>query len=1119
MLRKKICNYNFQTQYAYINGNYINIEEYVKNPIDLIKCINGHDLVYVECSNKKNHFRHKNTEDVGGHRMTKWHAEWQGNFPETEKQYYKKKGQSKNRIADIVLAEKNFIVEIQHSDISYSEVICRTDDYSLHDMSLIWIIDGNTFDVELEELLDNNFLIIFHKDWKYKSFTQRYDYILLDIKERIFKIGVNEVCNKMFLAKEYRDKKDVICELLKSPNKLWDMWKDDNEIKASLTIQQKGAGNGKTFGIWKSISENQDKDLYIILTKVKSAVQVIKKELEDQSERNEFHIVDNIEYLDEIVGRQIVIKYQHKKNKKICKVIIGTIDSFIFNITENKLNKNEFFEGLLDTLNEYGCLKLRSNGSMRYGGQTINLNRKTQLWIDEAQDLNIKYFRAFVKIMIKTKIDIIATGDEFQSLEKEQNFMTVVKDRIPNINIIYEEAVNFNRRIKVKNMASRINNLIDFNKYNLPEITVDEKELNYSENMIELINEPKLTNSVSNKDNLKDIDKYLNKILDLVNREVEEKGRLPKDFLFIFPIMKSNVLAVELETKLNDYWINRNNNDCYKQYAILHKHEEGIVINTEISRNSARIMTIKSSKGDGRNVVFILGTNEKTLKLCSNNEFNLTYESHLHVALTRAKEQIYFGLTKNNDEIHQRFGSNDYIEFKPTIHLTHKGSISFNLNKILQYINFDNLIGLLKDNNIKELSVNNKVENNKVENNNIVDWEYHCIRRSIYINYALFKILKYNKKNSNFSKSQLNVCLNILSKFKINKLRTNDFYNYLNNLDPLDNFTYFPLCCFPDKEIYLKYSIKIKKKMIKIQDKYKEDNLSLVNLKPFEAFLLTYMIQLTQNKKYCNISPTSLYTIYDSFTKKKNDIKELINESEKIKNIVEQVMDNLLEEHNDISWNIEHKLIYGGNTENLLISKEQVPIIGHNKDTVFHFMFKTDFNSLNYWNTLVEVLLDRFLIYNPNTNNRKTNNKTRYKNKKIKTYLFVLKQNKFELFDWDWDKNLNIEIKTEIKYAIKKYFFTFNKQLFQYYNYVKNKKLYKGKFSTPLEMIIDEYRDIEFIRDLFNELKLKCNDGKKNEVLEITNDKEKFISAINEKLNYTCDNFFGLNIQTDDEEW
>ena len=90
MLRKKICNSNFQTQYAYINGNYINIEEYVKNPIDLIKCINGHDLVYVECSNKKNHFRHKNTEDVGGHHMTKWHAEWQGNFPETEKQYDKK---------------------------------------------------------------------------------------------------------------------------------------------------------------------------------------------------------------------------------------------------------------------------------------------------------------------------------------------------------------------------------------------------------------------------------------------------------------------------------------------------------------------------------------------------------------------------------------------------------------------------------------------------------------------------------------------------------------------------------------------------------------------------------------------------------------------------------------------------------------------------------------------------------------------------------------------------------------------------------------------------------------------------------------------------------------------
>ena len=68
-------------------------------------------------------------------------------------------------------------------------------------------------------------------------------------------------------------------------------------------------------------------------------------------------------------------------------------------------------------------------------------------------------------------------------------------------------------------------------------------------------------------------------------------------------------------------------------------------------------------------------------------------------------------------------------------------------------------------------------------------------------------------------------------------------------------------------------------------------------------------------------------------------------------------------------------------------------------------------------------------------------------------------------------------------------------------------------------MMIDEYNDIEFVRDLFNEFNLKCKDGKKQEVLEITNDENKFIVKINEKICYMCDKYFGLNIQIDNDEW
>ena len=110
--------------------------------------------------------------------------------------------------------------------------------------------------------------------------------------------------------------------------------------------------------------------------------------------------------------------------------------------------------------------------------------------------------------------------------------------------------------------------------------------------------------------------------------------------------MKNNIIASELQTKIQEYWLEKEaeGNDEYTQYVYLHKHTEGTVINTKDSINSTRIMSIRSSKGDGRKVTFILGVTEDSLKIVSNKQRGLVYESYLHVALTRAKNQIYFGL-------------------------------------------------------------------------------------------------------------------------------------------------------------------------------------------------------------------------------------------------------------------------------------------------------------------------------------------------------------------------------------------------------------------------------------------------------------------------------------------
>ena len=183
-----------------------------------------------------------------------------------------------------------------------------------------------------EELNKGDYLITFLNDWKYKSFIHDNDYILLDINDKIFKIPIKKV-RKMILLKEHKPINHVMNCLKTNPENIWNEWDDDNEIKATLLIIQKGAGNGKTYGIWKDVSLNFDKETYIITTKQHTAKEVIVQELNAQAKRHEFHGIDNIgEYTSDDLWhddpehkRQYVIRYKHKHSSRVCIIIIGIL--------------------------------------------------------------------------------------------------------------------------------------------------------------------------------------------------------------------------------------------------------------------------------------------------------------------------------------------------------------------------------------------------------------------------------------------------------------------------------------------------------------------------------------------------------------------------------------------------------------------------------------------------------------------------------------------------------------------------------------------------------------------------------------------------------------------------
>tara|TARA_X000000950_G_scaffold15348_1_gene16643 strand:- start:10908 stop:11555 length:648 start_codon:yes stop_codon:yes gene_type:complete len=138
----------------------------------------------------------------------------------------------------------------------------------------------------------------------------------------------------------------------------------------------------------------------------------------------------------------------------------------------------------------------------------------------------------------------------------------------------------------------------------------------------------------------------------------------------------------------------------------------------------------------------------------------------------------------------------------------------------------------------------------------------------------------------------------------------------------------------------------------------------------------------------------------------------------------------------NVNWNVLKKIEMDSNKEYFEIKKLQFPIIGNNETDIIHIVLKSDMSTLNFWDIMIEILLERFLIYNPNNKNKKDIKK--FKDKKIITYLFLLDKNSYIKLDWDWDKELVNEIKNELKQTLTEHFESYHNDIYKCLNHIKN---------------------------------------------------------------------------------
>ena len=1024
-----------------------------------------------------------------------WHNKIESIFPEVLQEvkfFCSTKNYNTSRRADICLSNKR-TCEIQHSYISEEEISKRFEDWNIFGKEIIWFIDANN-GVEINHLSTGNYLIKFISKWKYKSFLKKYEYILIEQNKLVFKIELSRIRSGMIEVKESKTLLEVRDFLLQKPENIWDFWSNDNTIKSILTVYQQGAGNGKTYGIWESIISNPDREIFIIVTKQHPAKQVIFEELMDQKERfingEELYHIENLTCeKHNHTEKHYVIKYTDKRTGKEKQCFIGTIDSFCYNLSISNSKGSTFFKNIVDNISINGPTKLK-NGYISFGGQYFQLSAKSEIWIDEVQDLEENYYNAMIKLMYETSCYINVVGDKLQSLDSSQNFLTtIVRDGLPNIEIIIKKPININRRIKVTGMSNEINSFINFDKYDLPNIKCNEKNLKENKDPIVIIPQPSITRKY-NIDEAK-IEQFCDTIIDIVKKEVEQHHYNPNDFLIVFPILKSNVIAPQLQTKLQEFWVDKlPNNEQYIQHVFFHKHEPGTTINTNDSKNATRIMSIKASKGDGRKVVFIFGVDEKSLKIVSKND-DLVYEAYLHVALTRAKNQIYFGLEEKNDEISNRFSKNGYIILLPDI------KININLKNLLEIIPKDNIIEILTNNNINQEDIETDIKSTEM-----VDWGYHCIKHSVYFYSVILNIIENKLINRPQYNSHLLVKLKIISNLEINILEVKEFYNVLRTYKVLDDLPYIPLCKLSNKPEYKRYCIIIENAIKKIQKFIKLNKINELNI--YESIILTYIIDLETNRQYVDIHPLDIYNITDIFQTNLNKEKELFDKLLNVKSIINK---SGIDQYQDINWNIFKKIDLGSPSKKFTIYNPY-NIIGNNKTDVIHIMLKSNISKLNFWDVMIEALLERFLLYNPKSDN----DIKKFNNKKINTYIFLLDNNTCFPIDWDWDKTVLPIIKDEIRNTLLDYFQDKHLELFKYIKYIIDDEyeIWPNNPGIIIDNIINEMKEMkypDYIITFFIDINTKIEEGDNYDYI---NEFETFDKKLTNKLNIHIKKFLPI---------
>ena len=615
-------------------------------------------------------------------RVGPWHQSWKDFFPAEWTDAPRSSvrgGEGRTRIADIDVG--GLVVEVQHSAITAAEIQSRAG----AGKEVLWLLNATGAGPETACCMvppcvtSRGHLLLFNRGCQLMAAFRRTSLtVLLHVDdESVYVVPLDRIRSGAAWVRPPHAVSEIAA-VLRDPTRHAELLAGAPPAICRLTAIQDPPGSGKTHRLIRRCVlalDDGEFDHYqhvFVLTKPHSAKEVVYREFQAQLRvARDSGAVELLESHSSADGKG----YRHvlrRRNGAEVTVHFSTVDALMCSLAPRGGGGAppcaNLFEGFARSIAQLGPRIVDpATGRARFRGCDVAYDARALICWDEATKLDRHYLHALAKVMAVCGADAVLAGDVMQSIESADNSLRAasspddadrLRQLLPFCDVDVQRGDEIRRFGGV--LVGALCAAVDFAAYGVP--------VPRPANDVERESEGEISVHAVEAQRHEDpaaVARVVEAVFAQLLADVAELALLPHELLLVCPLVRNNPVGDELRDRLHEFWAGhlerpevrraavrrKEGREFYDAYdddsrrprwlAYLHRSEEGRPVDTSLSEWASRAVSIHSSQGDGRRLVYVVGVSEAKLKCFTRGRSDvLEYAALWTVLMSRAKRRL-----------------------------------------------------------------------------------------------------------------------------------------------------------------------------------------------------------------------------------------------------------------------------------------------------------------------------------------------------------------------------------------------------------------------------------------------------------------------------------------------